>query len=310
MQPALALALVLTAARAEAQRTPPPLDPWRNIVEIPATSGWVGITFTTGAKGEAVVSDVYEDSPADRAGVQEGDTIVRWNGSDDVDEAIRRSRLQPGEKVDLRIRRRGTRDRDLSLQATRRPARVAVGGGRLRRLGDSTIVIHVPTGAAVRAFSDLTDSLVIRIDSLHQRLRIVLEDSLRQQLQALQKIEIPEIRVELDQLNHDLGPGGAVFGFDFGGRSLAGAEFSPMNPGLASYFGTDHGLLAVRVADDTPAARSGLRAGDVIVEANDTEVRAIADLRRAIVRTDRREDRNVKLEVIRKGKRQEIQLRW
>jgi C-terminal processing protease CtpA/Prc len=310
MQPALALAVVLTAVRAEAQRTPPPPDRWRNTVEIPATSGWVGITFTTGAKGEAVVSEVYEDSPADRAGVQEGDTIVQWNGSAEVGQAIRRSRLDPGDTVKVRIRRRGARDQDLSLRATRRPTRMASDRSQIRRLGDSTIVIHVPTGAAVRAFSDLTDSLVIRIDSMHQRLRIVLEDSLRQQLQMLQNIEIPQIRVELDQLNRDLGPGGAVFGFDFGGRSLAGAEFSPMNAGLASYFGTDHGILAVRVADGTPAARSGLRSGDVIVEANDTEVHEISDLRRAIVHTGRHEDRSVKLDVIRKGKRQEIQLRW
>lgn len=310
MQPALALALVLTAAPAEAQRTPPPPDRWRSVVEIPATSGWVGITFTTGAKGEAVVSDVYEDSPAARAGVQEGDTIVRWNGSDDVGEAIRRSRLAPGDRVDLRIRRRGSRDRDLSLQATRRPGRVAMERGQIRRLGDSTIVIHVPTGAAMRALSDMTDSLVIRIDSLHQRLRVVLEDSLRLQLQALQNVELPEIRVELDQLNRDLGPGGAVFGFDFGGRSLAGAEFSPMNAGLASYFGTDHGILAVRVPDGTPAARSGLRSGDVIVAVDDADVGDVADLRRAIVRTGRRQDRSVKLDLIRKGKRQEIQLRW
>ncbi|MGI9039489.1 MAG: hypothetical protein ACR2GQ_11625, partial [Gemmatimonadota bacterium] len=46
---------------------------------------------------------------------------------------------------------------------------------------------------------------------------------------------------------------------------LAGAEFRPLTPALAEYFPVDEGLLVLRVLPETPAARLGLRDGDVVV---------------------------------------------
>lgn len=270
-----------------------------------ASRGWVGLTFSSGTSGAVVVEDVFDDSPADRAGIQEGDTIVLWNGSRDVARAMRQSRLDPGETVKVRVRRRGERDRDLALTAAARPRVMAIGRGAPRRAGDHQIVITIPDEQEIRV---MTDSLVVRVDSLHNRLRVLLADSLGKELRDL-RVQMPRIRVEMDGLDRDLGPGGTLFGLGAAGRAVAGAEFTPMNRDLASYFHTDKGLLVLRVSSGTPAARSGLRAGDVLVEANDAEIGDLGDLRRAITRTSN-SDRGVKLEVIREGKRREVQLKW
>jgi S1-C subfamily serine protease len=303
----LAAAAVLTITdRAAAQGSPEArARAAAEAADAAAARGWVGLTFSTGTSGAVVVNDVFDDSPAGRAGIQEGDTIVLWNGSRDVAQAMRQSRLDPGETVKVRVRRRGERDRDLVLRAATRPRVMAMGRGTARRDGDHTIVITVPDEHEIRV---LTDSLVVRVDSLHNRLRVLLADSLAKELRDL-RVQIPRVRVEMDGLDRDLGPGGTLFGLGVAGRAVAGAEFSPMNPGLSSYFHTDKGLLVLRVTSGTPAARSGLQAGDVVVEANDAEVADIGDLRRAITRTND-SDHSVKLEILRKGKRRDVQLKW
>src|SRR5690606_16746366 len=73
-----ALLAALVAAEApevEAQRGP----------ERPRR-GWIGISLRTLDDRGAVVEGVSRESPAERAGIEEGDTIVRWNGSADVEE--------------------------------------------------------------------------------------------------------------------------------------------------------------------------------------------------------------------------------
>jgi serine protease Do len=71
------------------------------------------------------------------------------------------------------------------------------------------------------------------------------------------------------------GPSGHAFGSGFfGALSLGspsvGVELDVLGPQLADYFGVKdgQGLLVKRVAENSAAARSGLKAGDVIIEAN------------------------------------------
>jgi C-terminal processing protease CtpA/Prc len=282
----------------------------RQMALVDASRGWVGLSFRPATGGAVVVDDVFDGSPAGRAGVQGGDTIVLWNGNRNVDDAVRRARLNPGDTIRIRVRRSGQRDRDLTLTATERPGALTLRDARPRdgnrNRDDGPIVITIPR----RDFHVMTDSLVVRMDSLHQQLRTLMRDSLRVQLRGLEKIEIPDMRIEIDRMTRDLNANGALFGLGVAGRTLAGAELSPMNPGLASYFGTDKGLLVVRVAEETPAARSGLQAGDVVIEANDTEVRDVSDLRRIILRGRDAKEQGVKLEIVRKSKRRELQLKW
>jgi len=68
---------------------------------------------------------------------------------------------------------------------------------------------------------------------------------------------------------------------------LAGAEFRELTPDLAEYFdGAEQGLLVLRVIPETPAARIGLKGGDVVVEAGGTRCKDMSTLREAIAGAD------------------------
>ena len=68
-----------------------------------------------------------------------------------------------------------------------------------------------------------------------------------------------------------------------------GVEVHPLTDQLADYFGApaDQGTLIARVLEATPAARAGLRAGDVILRVNGRSVRNALDVRGALQEADR-----------------------
>jgi S1-C subfamily serine protease len=66
------------------------------------------------------------------------------------------------------------------------------------------------------------------------------------------------------------------------GAPRLGVSVGELSPQLASYFGVKSGLLVESVVEDSPAARAGLRAGDVITTVAGTEIRSRPDLSRAL----------------------------
>ncbi len=84
-----------------------------------------------------------------------------------------------------------------------------------------------------------------------------------------------------------------------GFSSVAGMQLEEMSERLGEYFGTDHGLLVLQVADETPAARAGLQDGDVILEAAGTEVRTIPEFRRILARN---RGADVRVQILRERK--------
>ena len=80
------------------------------------------------------------------------------------------------------------------------------------------------------------------------------------------------------------------FFMELGRRSAAGAELAEMNEGLRRYFdNVQGGALVIDVSPNTPAARAGLEAGDVIVRAGGREVNGPEDVRRALMARGRRQ---------------------
>jgi membrane-associated protease RseP (regulator of RpoE activity) len=62
-------------------------------------------------------------------------------------------------------------------------------------------------------------------------------------------------------------------GFFMSGRARLGVSIESLTPQLAEYFGTKSGALVTTVQPDSPAAKAGLKAGDVITSVNGTEVK-------------------------------------
>jgi membrane-associated protease RseP (regulator of RpoE activity) len=69
-----------------------------------------------------------------------------------------------------------------------------------------------------------------------------------------------------------------------GGR--LGVEIQALTPQLRDYFEVEGeaGVLVAGVEPDSPAARAGIRAGDVILEADGREVRSPRELKRIVLR--------------------------
>ncbi len=84
--------------------------------------------------------------------------------------------------------------------------------------------------------------------------------------------------------------------FTFGPRRRIGITTTTLSKQLADYFGVTDGVLVSSVADDSPAAKAGLKAGDVITAADGEKVEGAGDLSRAI---NKKKDGDVTLTVVR-----------
>lgn len=293
----LALLAIGAAGEAEGQRRPEARERVR--VEA-ARRGWIGITYTAQAGGgRMVVTEVVPRSPAADAGLVEGDTIVSWNGHDDPADAIANASIAAGDTVRFRVRRNGEREREIVVVAGSARDRPLV---MARRRGRDVVVVR--PGRIADGMRIHMDSMAVHADSLHTRLRVILRDSLGPALQRFERVEMPRFEREVERAAQRMAHG---LNFSVGTRAVAGAEFAEINAGLASYFGTDRGALVLRVAPETPAARSGLQAGDVVVSADGHPIEDVRDLREAVSRSD---DRDVELVIVRQGARTGLRLSW
>lgn len=86
-----------------------------------------------------------------------------------------------------------------------------------------------------------------------------------------------------------------------------GVMVTGLTPELRTHFGatTDRGLLIARVELDSPAARAGLRVGDVIVEVGGTMVDDAGDVIAALAKAD---PRKVPVTLLRDRKRMTIEV--
>jgi S1-C subfamily serine protease len=299
-----ALAAVPAALDAQQPERPRGVQPARA-----PSQGWLGITFTY-RDDATVVTGVAPGSPAERAGLQRGDTVVRMNGGTDVEARVRALRLQPGDTVRLRLRRAGERDRDVAVVADRRP--VAVRGAVVPEGTRFEVLRPAGAGRGVIVIDGDTvriplDGMMMHADSVQRRIRVLLADSLAPRLRELEAERLPEIRERMRRVETEIGRAfPEAFVIETGRRAVAGAEFSELNPELADYFqGVREGLLVLRVAPESPAARAGLRAGDVVVRANGAAVRTTSELRRSVASAGREE---VRLDVVRRGRTTQLRL--
>jgi serine protease Do len=91
--------------------------------------------------------------------------------------------------------------------------------------------------------------------------------------------------------------GDGNFVFSLGGNRRIGISTQPLTKQLADYFGAkDGGLLITSVNDNSPAAKAGLKAGDVITAVDGEKVSSPGDVSRAI---NKKQDGDVSLAILR-----------
>jgi membrane-associated protease RseP (regulator of RpoE activity) len=86
------------------------------------------------------------------------------------------------------------------------------------------------------------------------------------------------------------------------GRQI-GVGVSPLTSQLAKHFGVEAGLMINEVRENSPASKAGLKAGDIIVEANGKAVKGDFDL---IGEISGKKEGDVQITIVRDGKRQTI----
>jgi membrane-associated protease RseP (regulator of RpoE activity) len=99
----------------------------------------------------------------------------------------------------------------------------------------------------------------------------------------------------------DLADNGGNLSFFFGNSRRIGVSTMELNKQLADYFGVADGVLVTSVTEDGPAAKAGVRAGDVITAIDGEKVDSPGDISRVI---NRKKEGDVTLTVIRNKSQQ------
>lgn len=99
----------------------------------------------------------------------------------------------------------------------------------------------------------------------------------------------------------NLGPNAFPFGAPLPATPMLGITGQDLSAQLGKYFGAPdgEGVLIINVESNSPAAKAGLEAGDVITKVDGNRVRTIAELRNQL--RAKREAATVALSVVRKG---------
>lgn len=119
--------------------------------------------------------------------------------------------------------------------------------------------------------------------------------------------KIPQVQVLPPNVKGDafIWKGDGETGFFFGANRQIGVSVSSLTKQLGEYFGAadGKGLLINNVRENSPAAKAGLKAGDIIIEADGKEIKNNTDLIRTL---NEKKEGDVQLTIIRDRNRQTV----
>lgn len=215
-----------------------------------------------------VVEKVVENSPAAQAGLQAGDVIIKFDG-EEVKSVRKLSRLisevAPDQRVEITILRGGD-EREINATMGKREIPAVFNGNF--KMENFPKMPQMPD------------------------------------MQKMPQVQIvpPVAKTEAFVWKND-----GENTFFFGSNRQIGVSVSSLSKQLGEYFGVSDGkgLLISSVRENSPAAKAGLKAGDVIVEADGKEVKTNVDLMRAL---NGKKEGVIELTIIRDRNRQTIQV--
>lgn len=111
-----------------------------------------------------------------------------------------------------------------------------------------------------------------------------IREELKQKIEKMKK-DMPKIK-----------SGDGTYVINMGSYRRIGISTQTLTKQLADYFGVSEGILVTSVTDNSPAAKAGLKAGDVITSVDGEKVDSPGDISRAI---NKKQDGPVTLTVVR-----------
>ena len=247
--------------------------------------GWIGVVVEGPAleprvdNGDLVIHylsyprivTVDPSSPAQRAGIVPGDTLVSYNGVDVRDVDINMPKLlMPLARVNVRVRRDG-RPREFAVVVDSAPRRIAIRRDDEVRSPRDWTVIGVPNAPS---FARAPGAAMAPTP-----------------VSAMTAPRAPSML------------SGLV-------TATAGMQLNTITPGLAKTIGVSSGVLVTSAPAGLPANLSGVEDGDVIVRVGDQAVRTVRDVVVLLNRAADNGERAVELEIVRERKTQRLVLKW
>ena len=201
----------------------------------------------------ALVTSVVEDSPAAGAGIKADDVIVRYHGEG----VLGASQL-------ARLVRETPRGREVPIEVVR--------GGAVQRL---SVTLAGDDRRAFRLEGELPDWHVDTPELVAPMAPVP---------------PVPPVPPVAPHAFERWGKRALLDDFAWFGRGprKLGIEYQEISGQLAKYFKVteDSGVLVTSVEDDGPAAKAGLKAGDVILKFDGREVQDSDDLQRAVAKAE------------------------
>ena len=221
---------------------------------------------TEHTEGGARVTHVVDGSPADEAGLREDDIVIEFDGEIIRGPVALTKRIharEPGDRSTVKVIRDG---RKQSLEV---------------ELGERSVAYAFPPNVDWDSdrWKDWQDEFKVRMEGLGERLGNSQSYS----------FTIPE------------GSGSFSVPFVSWGRPKLGVELVETTVELRQHLGgsDEEGVLVSKVLADTPASRSGIRVGDLILSVDGESVATVGELREAL---DEKEGDTFPVQLVREGR--------
>ncbi|MFL5620701.1 MAG: PDZ domain-containing protein [Gemmatimonadaceae bacterium] len=257
---------------------------------MPRASGWIGIVVTDAPMQVRIennemynryliypeITSVDPSSPAERAGVAPGDTLVAFNGRDVRREEISMKRLLvPKATVKVRVRRDG-KVKELPVVVADAPARIRTRREDELRDAGATLAVVPPTPPYRPVPST------------------------------------PPPRYTPAPPRGVFGSTPIVAGLPpvFTPNVVVGAQVVTLSEAMKRSLGLPAGVLVTTVPVGSPAGESGLEEGDVILRVSQEPVTTVRGLWELVKRAADEGERSVTVELRRGKERRTLTLRW